>query len=102
MKKLTLLVVMLAVVLLASAPALTQTTPSNLDMSPAQEMQTDQTVGNTDVAQPATTPNPVAAPSTPPTPKCGWYDNPERGWGWDYWCYHPTQNYWVPVFYGVT
>src|SRR5436305_11355434 len=53
MKNLILLVVMLAIVLLASAPALTQTTPSNLEMSPAQEMQTDQTVGNTDVAQPA-------------------------------------------------
>jgi hypothetical protein len=39
---------------------------------------------------------------SPPTPQCGWYENPERGWGWDYWCYHPTQLYWEPAFFGVT
>src|SRR5947209_20491802 len=100
MKKLTLLVAVLTIVLLASAPALTQTAPS--DLSPVQQTQTEQTVGNTDVAQPTTTSNPVAAPSPPSAPECGWWDNPERGWGWDYWCYHPTQKYWVPVFYGVT
>jgi hypothetical protein len=54
----------------------------------------------------------VAAPSVvglaqaqeanPQTPECGWYENSERGWGWDYWCYHPTQLYWEPVFFGVT
>jgi hypothetical protein len=87
MRKLMLLVAVLAIVLLASAPALTQT---------------EQPVGNTDLAPPTTTSNPVAAPSTPPAPECGWWDNPERGWGWDYWCYHPTQQYWVPVFFGVT
>src|SRR5918995_1812328 len=38
----------------------------------------------------------------PPTPECGWYENPERSWGWDYWCYHPTQLFWNPVFFGVT
>ena len=38
----------------------------------------------------------------PQTPECGWYENPERGWGWDYWCYHPTQLYWEPAFFGVT
>jgi hypothetical protein len=40
--------------------------------------------------------------ANPQTPECSWYDNPERGWGWDYWCYHPTQLYWEPVFFGVT
>jgi hypothetical protein len=102
MKKLTLLAAVLAIVLLASAPAFTQTAPSDIDLSPAQEMEADQTVGDTEVAQPASVSEQTAAPSTPPTPECGWYDNPERGWGWDYWCYHPTQNYWAPVFYGVT
>ena len=41
------------------------------------------------------------APSLP-TPTCSWYDNPERGSGWDYWCSHPTQLYWHPVFVDVT
>ncbi len=39
---------------------------------------------------------------SPPTPQCDWYENPERGWGSDYWCYHPTQLYWEPAFFGVT
>jgi hypothetical protein len=43
-----------------------------------------------------------AQEANPPTPECGWYENPERGWGWDYWCYHPTQLFWVPAFFGVT
>jgi hypothetical protein len=43
-----------------------------------------------------------AQEASPQTPYCGWYDNPERGWGWDYWCYHPTQLYWDPVFFGAT
>ena len=43
-----------------------------------------------------------AQEANPQTPECGWYDNAERGWGWDYWCYHPTQLYWEPVFFGVT
>ena len=40
--------------------------------------------------------------ASPPTPQCDWYENPERGWGSDYWCYHPTQLYWEPAFFGVT
>ena len=36
------------------------------------------------------------------TPYCGWYDDPERGWGWDYGCFHPTERYWDLVFVGVT
>lgn len=102
MKKSRLLVAMLAMVLLASTPALTQTAPSDIDLSSNPETEAVQTVDDTEAAQPTTVADPAAAPSTPPTPNCGWYDNPERGWGWDYWCYHPTQNYWVPVFYGVT
>src|SRR3954447_3658160 len=43
-----------------------------------------------------------AQQATPPTPECNWYDNPERGWGWDYWCYNPSQLYWEPAFFGVT
>jgi len=43
-----------------------------------------------------------AQEASPPTPQCDWYDNPERGWGSDYWCYHPTDLYWEPAFFGVT
>jgi hypothetical protein len=110
-KKLTLLVAMLAMVSLASATALTQTAPDGL--SPVQEAEFDQTVQEgTDASQPAPPPDQEAAPpptpdqgaasSPPPAPECGWYENPERGWGWDYWCYHPSQQFWVPVFFGVT
>jgi hypothetical protein len=43
-----------------------------------------------------------AQEASPPTPQCDWHDNPERGWGSDYWCYHPTDLYWEPAFFGVT
>jgi hypothetical protein len=127
MKKLMLLVAMLGMVSLASATALTQTAPDGL--SPVQEAEFDQTVqeeGTDDASQPAPPPDQGAASSLPPTPdqgaasspppapdqgaaasspppapQCGWYENPERGWGWDYWCYHPTDMYWEPVFYAV-
>jgi hypothetical protein len=101
MKKLTLLVAMLAMVSLASATALTQTAPDGL--SPVQVAEFDQTVQEgTDASQPAPPPAQEAASSPPPAPECGWYDNPERGWGWDYWCYNPTQQFWVPVIFGFT
>jgi hypothetical protein len=111
MKKPLLVVAMLALVVLAAAPALTQTLPNENEMSPVQETEAAE---DAEAAQPPPPSDPqailsppppdqVAAPSTPPpNPECGWYENPERGWGWDYWCYHPTQNYWVPVLYGVT
>jgi hypothetical protein len=50
-KKPTLLVAMLAMVLVASAPALTQT-PSNLEMSPVQKSGAVQVIDDTQVAQP--------------------------------------------------
>ncbi len=56
MKKPTLLVAMLAMVLVAAAPALTQT-PSNLEMSPVQKSGAVQIIDDTQVAQPSAYPD---------------------------------------------
>jgi hypothetical protein len=53
MKKLALLVAMLALVLLASAPALAQTAPSDIELSPSQELEAVQTVDQPAVQDPA-------------------------------------------------
>jgi hypothetical protein len=100
MKKLTLLVVMLTMVLLASAPALSQA-PNRFLASPVHRTEAVQIAGDTQVAQPTTTSEQVAGPSSSLTPECAWYSNPERGWGWDYWCYYPTEAYWELIFSGA-
>jgi len=59
---------MLALVLVASVPALTQTAPTNdIDASPVQETDAVQYAGDASV-DPAAAPVPVAAPEPTPTP----------------------------------
>jgi hypothetical protein len=101
MKKLTLLVAMLTMVLLASAPVLSQT-PNRFEASPVHRTEAVQIAGDTEVAQPTATSEQEAAPSSSLTAECAWYSNPERGWGWDYWCYYPAQEYWELIFSGAT
>ena|SRR5215208_4959711 len=100
MKKPTLLVVILIMVLLTSAPALSQA-PNRFEASPVHRTEAVQVTGGTEVVQPATTSEQEAAPSTSLTPGCAWYSNPERGWGWDYWCYYPAEAYWELIFSGA-
>jgi hypothetical protein len=100
MKKPILLVVMLTLVLLASAPAFGQS-PNRFEASPVHRTEAVQVAGDTQVAQPTTTSEQEAAPSDSLTPECAWYSNPERGWGWDYWCYYPTEAYWELIFSGA-
>src|SRR5918998_5546956 len=67
--KLMLLVAMLAMVLLAAAPALTQTAPNDIEASPDQVTDAVQTSEETSVdpaAVPAT--EPAAAPASTPAP----------------------------------
>jgi hypothetical protein len=68
MNKPILLVAMLAMVLLAAAPALTQTAPTDIEASPALTTDATQIAGDAavDPAAPAT--EPAAAPASTPAP----------------------------------
>ncbi len=69
MNKPMLLVAMLAMVLLAAAPALTQTAPNDIEASPDQvtdAVQTSEETSEEPAAVPAT--EPAAAPASTPTP----------------------------------
>lgn len=63
-KKLTLLVTMLAMVLVVSVPAMTQTAPSDIELTPSQELDAVQTVDQPAVQEPATQ-EPAAAQEPP-------------------------------------
>ena len=69
MKKPVFIVAVLAMVLAAAAPAMTQTAPTDIDLSPVQESEAVQTTGDAGV-DPATDPAPAAAPAGP-TVGCG-------------------------------
>lgn len=67
MKKPVLIVAMLTMVLVASAPALTQTLPTNFELSPVQESGAVQYSGDAS-ADPAPAPDPASAPTPDPAP----------------------------------
>ncbi len=68
MNKPVLIAAMLALVLVASVPALTQTVPTNdIEASPVQETEAAQYAGDASV-DPAAAPAPAPAPETTPTP----------------------------------
>jgi hypothetical protein len=70
-KKPVLIISMLAMVLVVSAPALTQTAPNDIDASPAQEMEAVQTAGDAAVDPAAPTTAPVPDPTAAPVPVAG-------------------------------
>lgn len=73
MKKPVFIVAVLAMVLAAAAPAMTQTAPTDIDLSPVQESEAVQTTGDAGV-DPVTDPAPAAAPApvpAGPTVGCG-------------------------------
>lgn len=72
MKKPVLIVSMLAMVLVVSAPALTQTVPNDIEASPVQQAEAVQTAEDASVdPAPATTPAPAPAPAAAPAPVSG-------------------------------